>query len=100
MSIWMIRRSARSFVLLLAAAAGAAVVALPITELVRTLQNVQPVQATVPPVSAVVWGDRVFSTPKPLAGWLQTRGVAYRAWAHRHPPANRLLQHEARTRAR
>src|SRR5579859_5107612 len=98
MSIWTIRRGARSLVMLLAAAAAAAVVAVPIGELVQTLRHVQPVQASIPPVSAVVWGDRVFSTPRPLAGWLQARGVNYRVWAHRHPPANRLLERRARAR--
>jgi hypothetical protein len=100
MSIWMIRRVTRSFALLIAAAAAAAIVALPIGALVRTLRDVQPVHATAPPVSAIGWGDRVFWTPKPLAGWLHARGVSYRVWAHRHPPGNRLLRREARVHPR
>jgi hypothetical protein len=49
------------------------------------------VRSSVPPVSAIVWGDRVFQTRRPLAGWLRVHGVDYSVWARRHKPANRLL---------
>jgi hypothetical protein len=100
MSISMSHRGVRSFAFLIATVAAAAFVALSIRELVRTLHDVQPVRAAAPPVSALVWGDRVFWTPKPLAGWLHARGVSYRVWARRHPPGNRLLHREARGHGR
>jgi len=98
MSIWAVRRGARSLGFALAAGAVAVVLALPVASIVKTLRHVQPVRATKPPVSSVVWGDRVFLTPKPLAGWLRVRGVSYSAWAKRHPPANRVLKREDRRR--
>jgi hypothetical protein len=52
------------------------------------------VHATVPPVSAVPWGDRVFVGPVTLRRWLKYHGVAYSVWADRHPPADNLLQRE------
>jgi hypothetical protein len=68
--------------------------ALLIRTIVHTLRHVEPVRATVPPVSAVVWGDRVFVGPGSLGHWLKVRGVGYSVWAGRHPPANHLLQRE------
>jgi hypothetical protein len=65
-----------------------------IVAIVRTLRHVKPVQSKVPPVSAVVWGDRVFIGPGGLSHWLKVRGVGYSVWAERHPPANNLLQRE------
>jgi len=97
MSALAIRRGASSLSLWLAVAAFALVLALLIAAIAHTLQHVQPVRSKAPPVNAVVWGDRVFSTPTPLARWLKARGLSYSAWAHRHPPANHLLKrHEAR----
>jgi hypothetical protein len=92
-----VRRLGRALGIALATAGLAALVALPVISIVKTLRHVQPVQAKAPPVSAVVWGDRVFSKPTPLAGWLRVRGVNYSVWATRHPPASRLLKRQAGT---
>jgi len=89
------RRGALSLGLWLAIAAIALVMAVLVAAIVRTLKHVKPVRSHVPPVSAIVWGDRVFLTRQPLAGWLRVRGVSYSVWAHRHPPANRLLGRRA-----
>lgn len=35
--------------------------------------------------TAIVWGDRVFTTRADLASWLRARGVRYETWARRHP---------------
>jgi hypothetical protein len=74
--------------------------ALLIRTIVHTLRHVEPVRSTVPPVSAVVWGDRVFVGPGTLGHWLKVRGVGYSVWAGRHPPANHLLQREKARRER
>ena len=65
-----------------------------IVAIVRTLRHVKPVRSEVPPVSAIVWGDRVFFGPGSMKHWLKVRGVAYSVWAERHPPADNLLQRE------
>ena len=67
-----------------------------VMSIAHTMRHVKPVRSTVPPVSAVVWGDRVFFKPPTLAHWLKVRGIGYSVWAGRHPPANRLLKsHQA-----
>ena len=75
-------------------------IALLIRTIVHTLRHVEPVRSTVPPVSGVVWGDRVFVGPGTLGHWLKVRGVGYSVWAGRHPPANHLLQREKARRER
>jgi hypothetical protein len=89
------RRGFLSLGLWLAIAAVALVMTVLVAAIVRTLKHVKPVRSTVPPVSAIVWGDRVFLTRQPLAGWLRVHGVNYGVWATRHKPANRLLGRRA-----
>ena len=83
---------------------GAAVIAVAmsflVVAIVRTLRHVQPVRSKKPPVSAVVWGDRVFFGPGSLSHWLKVRGIGYSVWAERHPPADNLLQREKALRER
>jgi hypothetical protein len=88
------RRGALSLSLWLGVAAIALVMALLIAAIAHTLKHVQPVRAKKPPVSAVVWGDRVFVGPGVLGHWLKVRGVGYSVWAARHPPADHVLQRE------
>jgi hypothetical protein len=88
------RRNASSLPLWLGVAAFAVLMGLLVSAIAHTLRHVKPVRAQEPPVSAVVWGDRVFVGPGSLAHWLKVRGVGYSIWAERHPPANHLLQRE------
>lgn len=92
MSTMALRRGASSVTLWLGLLACAGVLALLIAGIAKTLKHVKPVTAKAPPVSAVVWGDRVYFTPPPLARWLKQHGWSYTAWAHRHAPANHLLK--------
>lgn len=57
----------------------------------RTLTEAKPVKVAGPPPSAIVWGDRVFSTSNQLRAWLDSRGMSYRGWAQRHPAAVRIV---------
>src|SRR5207237_845947 len=41
--------------------------------------------------NSLVWADRVFVNRHALAGWLEARGVAFEAWAQRHPAAVRAF---------
>src|SRR5262245_56213998 len=66
----------------------------------HTLKHAQPVRSNEPPVSGVVWGDRVFVGPGSLAHWLKVRGIGYSVWAERHPPANDVLQRQKTLRDR
>lgn len=93
MSVVTTRRSS-ALVAGLALAVTGVVMAFLVATIVDTLRHVKPVKATVPPVSAVPWGDRVFVGPGGLGRWLKIRGVGYSVWAERHPPANHLLQRE------
>jgi hypothetical protein len=86
------RRPGVSLVVGLGIALGAVLMAILIGSIVHTMKHVKPVKSKVPPVSAVVWGDRVFVGPGGLAHWLKVRGIGYSVWAERHPPANHLLQ--------
>ena len=95
MSAFALRRGATSLTFWLVAAVFAVAMTLLVTTIVHTLKHVKPVRSSVPPVSAVVWGDRVFLTQAPFRSWLKVRGVSYGVWAHRHPPANRLLARHA-----
>jgi len=87
----MTHRRGRSLGFMLGAVVLGVVLAVLVTAIVRTLRNPKPVHSKQPPVSAVVWGDLVFSNSAPLAHWLKTHGVHYKVWAKRHPPANKLL---------
>ena len=40
----------------------------------------EPVRPT-----SVVWSQRVFTSQKDLAAWLEARGSSYETWANRHP---------------
>jgi len=95
MSALTIRRRGSSLPLLLGVAVIAAVMTVLVISIAHTLKHVKPVKAKKPPVSAVVWGDRVFFGPNSLAHWLKVRGIGYSVWAERHPPANHLLQKKA-----
>ncbi len=94
MSALVMRRSGFSLTVWLGVVGFALVLALLIGAIVRTMKHVQPVSSKKPPVSAVVWGDFVFSHPAGLAHWLKVRGVGYSVWAHRHPPADHLLKRQ------
>jgi hypothetical protein len=96
MSVLTLRRGFSSMWIVLGLAVFAAVMALLVSSIVKTLKHVKPVQSSKPPVSAVVWGDYVFSSPSPMAHWLKQHGVAYSVWAQRHPPANHLLKKKTR----
>jgi hypothetical protein len=80
-------RLAQNLLLILAAIAA---IGVPMYFVVRTIADARPVVSFVPP-TAVVWGDRVFSSRPPLAVWLHRRGVAYAVWAERHPRASQVL---------
>jgi hypothetical protein len=86
------RRPGVSLLVGVGLAIGAVVMAILIGSIVHTMKHVKPVKSEVPPVSAVVWGDRVFMGPRGLSLWLKTKGIGYSVWAKRHPPANHLLQ--------
>jgi len=86
------RRNGSSLPIWLGVAGVALIMGLLIAAIVHTMKHVKPVKSEVPPVSAVVWGDRVFMRPNGLGLWLKARGIGYSVWAQRHPPANHLLQ--------
>jgi hypothetical protein len=46
--------------------------------------------------SAVVWGDRVFSTQTQARRWFRSHGLSYRAWIAKHPEALAVLEHRPR----
>ena len=78
------------FVILLALSLAAA--ALIWLEVTKTLQHAEPVPVSKrPPVSAVVWSERVFSSQPTLERWLERRGRSYSEWAHKHPGAAKIL---------
>ena len=45
----------------------------------------KPTPAVAAEPTSLVWGDRVFSHRRELAGWLQARGASYKDWAALHP---------------
>jgi hypothetical protein len=83
-------RSAQNLLFTLAAIAA---IGVPMYFVVRTIADARPLGGPFVPPTAVVWGDRVFSSQPPLAVWLHRRGVAYSVWAERHPPASQVLAH-------
>jgi hypothetical protein len=99
MSTLALRQRASRLVVALCVLALAAIMAVLVGSIVRTLKHVKPVRAAKPPVSAVVWGTLVFQSPSGLDVWLRRHGVAYSVWADRHPPANHLLR-KAQTKSR
>ena len=71
----------------------AAVVALPWIFAVQKLMSPRPVVSGANP-TALVWGDRVFSSPRSIAGWLSPHGESYKGWAPLHPQAVAILTHQ------
>ncbi len=94
------RRTFGSLAFWLCAGVFLVVLVILIGTIVNTMRNVQPVHASKPPKSAVVWGDRVFFGPGSMKHWLKVRGIAYPVWAERHPPADKLLQRQKALRER
>ena len=72
---------------LVAATVAAGVVLLGIVRAFKT----PPSRSTVPKPSAIVWGNRVFSSDRALAYWLGERGASYQSWAERHTAASRVI---------
>jgi len=76
----------------LAAFAAVACIAIPWYVVAQRLHDVTPVRASGSSASAVVWGDRVFWSPKSFAHWLRARGASYAVWGQRHPDALIVLR--------
>ena len=76
----------------LAAFAAVACIAIPWYVVAQKLHDVTPVRASGSSASAVVWGDRVFWSPKSFARWLRFRGASYTLWGERHPHALIVLR--------
>jgi hypothetical protein len=51
----------------------------------------KPTPAVSAEPTSLVWGDRVFSHRRELAGWLQARGTSYKDWAALHPAASSVF---------
>jgi hypothetical protein len=51
----------------------------------------KPTPAVSAEPTSLVWGDRVFSHRRELAGWLQARGASYKDWAALHPAASSVF---------
>lgn len=64
-------------------------------DVVQTLRHSKPVVAPKgPPVpSGILWGDRVFRSPRELERWLHSRGASYSRWRRRFPDEARVLEH-------
>jgi hypothetical protein len=72
---------------------GAGVVAVPWAFAVqRLLSPHSPVSGASP--TSLVWGDRVFSSPRPFADWLSAHGRQYRGWVPLHPQGIAILTHQ------
>src|SRR3954469_23427424 len=80
------RRPGTSLAVGLGIAVGIVVLVVLVASIVRTMKHVKPVKSKTPPVSAVVWGDRVFVGPSGLSHWLKVRGLRFRGLAP-PPPA-------------
>jgi hypothetical protein len=76
----------------LAAFAAVACIAIPWYVVAQKLHDVTPVRASGNSPSAVVWGDRVFWSPKSFARWLRFHGASYTLWGERHPHALVVLR--------
>src|SRR5690242_13189350 len=87
-----LRRSGISLAIGFGGAAIVAVLVVLVGTIANTIRNPKPVHSSTPPVSAVVWGDKVVFGPPSMRHWLKFHGIAYSVWAGRHPPADRLLQ--------
>ena len=60
---------------------------------VQKLLSPRPVVYGERPTS-LVWGDRVFSSPRSIASWLSAHGERYKDWAPHHQQAVAILTHE------
>jgi hypothetical protein len=69
-----------------------AVVAVPWVAVVRQIRNARPaaVPRTLP--TALIWGDRVFTSRAALEFWLRSRGASYSTWAHLHGDATKVFE--------
>ena len=69
-----------------------AVVAVPWVAVVRQIRNARPapVSRTLP--TALIWGDRVFTSRAALEFWLRSRGASYSTWAHLHGDATKAFE--------
>jgi hypothetical protein len=76
----------------LAAFAAVACIAIPWYVVAQKIHDVTPVRASDYSASAVVWGDRVFWSPKSFARWLRFHGASYTLWGQRHPHAQIVLR--------
>jgi hypothetical protein len=56
------------------------------------IKNAAPIPDATRP-TAIVWDDRVFSSPAQLGSWLRSRGETYTGWAHSHPASAAVLEH-------
>jgi len=72
--------------------AAVACIAIPWYAVSQKLRDASPVRPSVSSATAVVWGDRVFSSPSGLRLWLRARGASYAVWGGRHPRALSLLR--------
>jgi hypothetical protein len=77
-----------------AVVATAAFVLLPWLYAVRELRHPEVVETVARP-TAIVWGDRVFSSKSAFASWLRSTGVSYGEWARKHPDGLRTIDPKA-----
>ena len=75
----------------LAAFAAVVCIAIPWYVVAQKIHDVTPVSSA-NSASAVVWGDRVFWSPKSFARWLRFHGASYTLWGQRHPQALIVLR--------
>ena len=76
----------------LAVFAAVACIAVPWYAVSQKLRDASPVEPSPSFATAVVWGDRVFSSPKSLGHWLRFHGASYSLWGERHPHARLVLR--------
>jgi hypothetical protein len=76
----------------LAAFAAVACIAIPWYVVAQKIHDVIPVRAGASSASAVVCGNRVFSSPKSFAHRLRAHGASYAVWGQRHPHALMVLR--------
>jgi hypothetical protein len=59
----------------------------------QTISDAKPVVVATTPPSAIVWADRVFTSPEALKHWLWSRGATYAEWKRRYPAAASVIEH-------
>jgi hypothetical protein len=77
-----------------AAVATVAFVLLPWLYALSELRHPEVVETVARP-TAIVWGDRVFSSKAAFSAWLRSYGVSYESWARKHPDGLRTLDPKA-----